>query len=187
MLTPVQKNFYRLRTALLKMILAFIPQPKPALLLGPDTALRLCAMIAQFGFRKVLVVTDKPLVELGMIAPLRAELERLGVESELFDAVEPDPTDSIVNAGAAQARQTACDAILAVGGGSAMDAGKIIAVSTNNSTNPLRSRGPILQSGLALFAVPTTSGTGSEVTIAAVITDLILILSHFIQVMLYYG
>ncbi|MGI9288860.1 MAG: iron-containing alcohol dehydrogenase [Pseudomonadales bacterium] len=167
----VQRFFYRAKSTLLKLALALVPRSKPMLLLGPDSSRRLCQTIAQSGFRKVLIVTDKPLIELGLIEPLYAELRESGVDAVIFDGVEPDPSDIIVTAGTTLARQAVCDAVLAVGGGSSIDAAKIISVSANSDTDPLRKQLPIMRSGLALFAVPTTAGTGSEVTVGAVITD----------------
>ena len=171
MVSVFQRCFYRAKITLIRWALALIPQSKPMLLLGPGSSLRICQTIAQTGFRKVLIVTDKPLVELGLIAPLCAELQESGVDSVIFDGVEPDPSDIIVAAGTALARQAVCDAVLAVGGGSSIDAAKIISVSATSDTDPLQTQRPIMRSGLALFAVPTTAGTGSEVTFGAVITD----------------
>lgn len=167
----VQRFYHRAKITLLKLAMALVPQSKPMLLLGSDSSRRLCGTIAQSGFRKVLIVTDKPLVELGLIAPICAELQKLGVDSVIFDGVEPDPSDTVVIAGTAMARQTGCDAVLAVGGGSSIDSAKIISIKTNSDTDPLQSQRPIMKPGLALFAVPTTAGTGSEVTFGAVITD----------------
>lgn len=167
----IQRLFFRCRTALLKFVLRLVPQRKPMMMAGPDASRRLCQNIARFGFRKVLIVTDKPLFELGLIEPLCAELQKSGVSSVVFDGVEPDPTDLIVAAGTTLAKRTSCDAVMAVGGGSSIDAAKMISVSAISGTNPLQKQRPIMQSGLALFAVPTTAGTGSEVTVGAVITD----------------
>lgn len=167
----IKRFLFRCRTALLKLVVRLIPQRKPMMMIGPDASRRLCQTIARFGFRKVLIVTDKPLVKLGLIEPLSAELQKSGVSSVVFDEVEPDPTELIVAAGTALAKQTSCDAVLAVGGGSSIDAAKMISVSAVSDTDPLRKQRPIMQSGLALFAVPTTAGTGSEVTVGAVITD----------------
>lgn len=170
MVSAFQTFRYRAANRLLKFFIAIQPQAKPALLLGQGSAERLCETIARFGYRKVLIVTDAPLVQLGMIDPIVNSLKAQGVDAEIFDEVEPDPTDTIIFKGEARALSCGADAVLAVGGGSSMDAGKVIAVATAG-LKPLEGPGLVKGMGLPLFAIPTTAGTGSEATTAAVITD----------------
>jgi alcohol dehydrogenase len=91
----------------------------------------------------------------------------------LFDGVKPDPTYSIVQEGTDMAIREKCDSILAFGGGSSIDAAKVISLAVNNSLpiRKLKGIGKAKKKGLPLFAVPTTAGTGSEATLGAVITD----------------
>lgn len=170
MFTAIQRMFWRARGTLLQWAMKLLPQAKPLLLLGADSSLHLCRIISQQGLGKVLIVTDQSLVQLGLIEAICAELQNKGVEIVIFDGVQPDPTDSIVFAGSARAVQTSCDAVLAVGGGSSIDAAKMISVCAISNNKPMQKQRPIMRAGLPLFAVPTTAGTGSEVTVGAVIS-----------------
>lgn len=161
------------KLAALKVVVAILPAPRPIVLLGAQSSQKLCDTISHIGARRVLVVTDAVLVKLGMITPLLQRLTELGIETELFSGVTPDPTVDVVEKGLAQLRASQCDAVLAVGGGSSIDAAKVIALAAGNQKTPqqligiLKARKP----SLPLFVIPTTAGTGSEVTIGAVISD----------------
>lgn len=167
-----KKPFYRARLALMgKLILK--PQPKPLLFAGEGSILKLCATIAQFGIGKVLIVTDKPLHDLGVMDPAITALTDAGVGSAIFDGVLPDPTVSIVNAGIAQYKENGCDAVLAFGGGSSIDAAKVISLAVGNQfqAQDCLGVGKCKKPAVPFFAVPTTAGTGSEATFIAVISD----------------
>jgi alcohol dehydrogenase class IV len=130
-------------------------------------------MIAEFGFRRVLIVTDAMLVKLGLVAPLRDALVAQGLDVALFDGILPDPTYPVVRQGHDAAIGHRSDAILAVGGGSSIDAAKVIAAMVTSRKAPEKLLGffRLSKPMLPLFVVPTTAGTGSEVTVAAVLTD----------------
>jgi alcohol dehydrogenase class IV len=150
-----------------------VPIPRPTVFVGPDSALRLCDTIAQFGLRRVLVVTDAVLVKLGLVEPLHRALAERGVDVAIHDGITPDPTHDVLQRGYEAARAHGSDAILAVGGGSVIDAAKVIDAMMVSGKSPAKLVG-MLKVGtplLPLFAVPTTAGTGSEVTVAAVVTD----------------
>jgi alcohol dehydrogenase class IV len=147
--------------------------PRPTLFVGADASLRLCSSIGQFGYRRVMVVTDAVLVRLGLVEPLRQALLAQGIDVAVHDGITPDPTYPVLQAGYEAVRAHRSDAILAVGGGSAIDAAKVIGAMTVSGKSPAQLVG-ILKVGkpmLPLFAIPTTAGTGSEVTVAAVVTD----------------
>ena len=147
--------------------------PRPTTFVGPGAALRLCDSIAQFGLKRVLVVTDAVLVKLGLVEPLRKALAEQGVDVAIHDGITPDPTYDVLQRGYDAARAHGSDSILAVGGGSVIDAAKVIGAMVVSGKSPARLVG-MLKVGkpmLPLFAVPTTAGTGSEVTVAAVVTD----------------
>lgn len=147
--------------------------PRPTAFVGPGSALRLCAMIGQSGVRRVMIVTDAVLTRLGLVEPIRAALARQGLDVAVHDAITPDPTYPVLQAGLAAVRTHASDAILAVGGGSVIDAAKVIDAMAVSGKPPEKLVG-VLKVGkpmLPLFAIPTTAGTGSEVTVAAVVTD----------------
>lgn len=161
------------KLAALKLAMTIIPAPRPIVLLGAQSSQKLCDTISHIGAQRVLVVTDSVLVKLGMIAPLVQRLAELDIATEVFAGVTPDPTLAVVEQGLAQLRATTCDVVLAVGGGSSIDAAKVIALAAGNQKTPqqligiLKGRKP----ALPLFVIPTTAGTGSEVTIGAVISD----------------
>ncbi|MEW6271476.1 MAG: iron-containing alcohol dehydrogenase [Thermodesulfobacteriota bacterium] len=147
--------------------------PRPAAFVGPGSALRLCGMIGQSGVRRVMIVTDAVLAKLGLIGPIRDALAAQGIDVAVHDAVTPDPTYPVLQAGLAAVRAHGSDAILAVGGGSVIDAAKVIDAMAVSGKPPERLVG-VLKVGkpmLPLYAIPTTAGTGSEVTVAAVVTD----------------
>ena len=147
--------------------------PRPTSFVGPGSALRLCATIGPAGVRRVMIVTDAVLVRLGLVEPLRDSLARQGIDVAVHDGITPDPTYPVLNAGLAAVRAHRSDAILAVGGGSVIDAAKVIDAMAVSGKPPEKLVGVLKVSKpmLPLFAIPTTAGTGSEVTVAAVVTD----------------
>lgn len=142
-------------------------------LVGPDSAGFLCERIIESGHRNVLVVTDKPLRELGIADRALAVLTASDVAMHWFDGVRPDPTFGTVQAGAAIFRQHGCTAVVAVGGGSSIDAAKVIAACAEPDSDPLSWVGlnNAPEDVAPIYAIPTTAGTGSEATVGAVITD----------------
>jgi alcohol dehydrogenase class IV len=104
---------------------------------------------------------------------IRSNLWGKGIATELFTAFQPDPTDQNVTAGAESFRTAGADAIIAIGGGSALDVAKMIGVAVTNSGPLSQFQGyhRIPKPGASLIAIPTTAGTGSEATKVAVITD----------------
>jgi alcohol dehydrogenase class IV len=164
---------YRLLKPLTWPVSRAVAVPRPTVFVGPDAALRLCASIGQFGYRRVMIVTDAVLVKLGLVEPLRQALLAQGIDVAVHDGITPDPTYPVLQAGYEAVRAHRSDAILAVGGGSAIDAAKVIGAMTVSGKTPAKLVG-MLKVGkpmLPLFAIPTTAGTGSEVTVAAVVTD----------------
>ena len=157
----------------MKLAASIMPIRDPELLVGVDAVSRLAEFIAGRSVKKVLVVTGAGMVRRGQTDELIAALEIKGIETAIFTGVLPDPTFAVVNEGLDMLRQEDCDAVVAFGGGSAMDAAKVIAVAAANKCRPERLAGYFKgrKKPLPLFAVPTTAGTGSEVTIASVISD----------------
>jgi alcohol dehydrogenase len=152
----------------------FLPIPQPTLLVGPGSSGRLGQAVAGFGHKKILVVTDGIIAKLGLLKDLTDALEAGGARYVVFDEITPDAPIPLVERGIAFYRKHGCDAIVAFGGGSSMDASKAIAVSIANPRKSLRSLSGYfkgLRPAVPVYAVPTTAGTGSEVTVAAVISD----------------
>ncbi|MEL6489984.1 MAG: bifunctional acetaldehyde-CoA/alcohol dehydrogenase [Cyanobacteria bacterium J06621_3] len=134
--------------------------------------------------QRAFIVTDKPLYDLGMTTIVEETLDAIGVKSQIFYDVEPDPSLDTVNKGLAMMQQFNPDVIIAIGGGSPMDAAKIMWLMYEHPDiafdglamrfMDIRKRVyelPPLGEKAILVAVPTTSGTGSEVTPFAVVTD----------------
>jgi alcohol dehydrogenase class IV len=173
MLFTLRMMGYRFLKIFMEPVVKLVPQPRPVVFVGPDAALRLCRMIGEFGFRRILIVTDAVLVRLGVVAPIDAELAARGIDVQIFDGILPDPTYPVVRQGHEAAIAHRAEAILAVGGGSSIDAAKVIAAMVTSRKAPEKLLGffRLSKPMLPLFVVPTTAGTGSEVTVAAVLTD----------------
>lgn len=169
----VKVLFYKLLMVFTRLLMMVLPENKPTVFSGIGSSLQLADSMVQLGASKVLVVSDKILVELGLIDPIKARLEEQGAVVTIFDGVEPDPSFKVVDAGLAALKQAGADSILAIGGGSSIDAAKVIALAAGNDKTPRQLEGKLKarKQPLPLYAIPTTAGTGSEVTIAAVITD----------------
>lgn len=156
------------------MLTRWLPIPQPTLLVGPGASLRLAQAVSGMGYRRVMVVTDKIIAQLGLIDPLLACLRDAGVQVTVFDEITPDAPIPLIERGLEVFQSCEAEALIAVGGGSSIDASKSIAVASANPQKSLRQlagyfRG--LNAPAPLYAVPTTAGTGSEVTVAAVISD----------------
>ena len=152
----------------------FLPIPQPTLLVGPGSSRRLGAAIAAFGHHRIMLVCGSVTSRLGLMRPLTDALTAGGARVAVFDEMTPDAPIPLVERGIAFYRDHDCDAIVAFGGGSAMDAAKAIAAAVANPGKDLRSLAGYfkgLRTPPPIYAVPTTSGTGSEVTVAAVIAD----------------
>ncbi len=117
---------YRLLKPLNWPVSRAVAMPRPTLFVGADASRRLCASIGQFGYRRVMIVTDAVLVKLGLVEPLRQALLAQGIDVAVHDGITPDPTYPVLQAGYEAVRAHRSDAILAVGGGSAIDAAKVI-------------------------------------------------------------
>ena len=140
---------------------------------GAGASAELGAVVQQLGARRVLLVTDTFLAHTGVAARFVEHLDRVGIVAHVFADVQPDPTVRNVRAGLAQLRHSEADVIVAVGGGSPIDAAKAISVLATNPEPLSQYAGyhHIPRAGVPLIAIPTTAGTGSEVTKVAVITD----------------
>ncbi len=165
--------FYKLIAFVLKLVTRLIPQPMPMLYCGAGSTRQLAEHIARGGERCVLLVTDEIIQQLGLAEPLCEVLKNCGMKVEIFADILPEPSDTVVLQGIERLQQLNCDTVVGFGGGSVLDAAKLIAVA-GKSAQPLHSMKGVLKIkayGLPLFLVPTTAGTGSEVTMAAVLTN----------------
>lgn len=131
--------------------------------------------IKERGFKKVLVVTDKSLFEVGVTARVTEVLDKAGIEYVVYSEVKPNPTIKNVLDGLEKCKEFGADVIVAVGGGSSIDTAKGISILMTNPDRmdvvSLNGASNTKNKGLPLIALPTTSGTAAEVTINYVITD----------------
>ena len=150
-----------------------LPIPQPTMMVGPGASGRLGQAIHDFGHQKILIVTDTTISGLGLMLPLTQALRDGGTEFVVFDEISPDAPIDEIEQGVALFQREGCDAIVAFGGGSVMDAAKVIGLAAANNKRPLQLVGYFkgLRGPAPIYAVPTTAGTGSEVTVAAVVSD----------------
>jgi alcohol dehydrogenase class IV len=143
------------------------------LLFGRNAVRHLGEVVRRLGARRVLLVTDPVLVGAGIAERLQAALAEDGVAVSVFDGGEPEPSLRAADACIAAARQFQPDALVGLGGGSNMDLAKITATVLAHGAGPRdyvgddKVPGPVAP----LVCVPTTAGTGSEVSAASVLTD----------------
>jgi len=133
--------------------------------------------VSELGEGKTFIVTDNGVINAGILKKITQSLDEAGVPHIIFDGVLPNPTDKIVYEGVTKYREENCNIILAVGGGSPIDAAKgILVMARHPGTLKNYYRGapdytPITRDIPPFIVVPTTSGTGSEVSRGAIITD----------------
>ena len=129
-------------------------------------------LVKRFGALRTVVVTDAGLHRSGLLAPALDSLRRSGLALLVIDEVVGDPPDSVVLSAAAQARAFGAQLVLGLGGGSSMDVAKLVALLANSSQPLAEMYGVDKVQGerLPLVQMPTTAGTGSEVTAIAIVT-----------------
>jgi choline dehydrogenase len=131
--------------------------------------------VRTLGLKRPLLVTDPGIVKVGLLERLEKPLQAANVAYEVFAEVEANPGINLVNRASEIYRQAGCDGLIALGGGSSMDTGKAIGVVVNHGGSILdyewANPQPINHRIPPTICIPTTAGTGSEVTLWAVITD----------------
>ena len=142
-------------------------------ILGQGALAEGLTQIAQLGFKKAFLVTDAPLVQMGMAQQVADRLAEKGIEYVIFDGVKPNPTVGNVNAGLEQLNKAQADFIISLGGGSVHDCAKGIALVASNG-GKIEDYEGLNQSKkpqMTLIAINTTAGTASEMTRFTIITD----------------
>lgn len=142
-------------------------------LFGPDTIKALGNEAKQLGAKKALIVTDPGVVQADLLKPVKESLEAAGLAYALYDQVKPEPPIRCVMDGVSKLKSEGCDFIVGIGGGSSLDVAKAVSVLATNEQTIYDILGIDLakKRGLPKILVPTTSGTGSEVTRVFVVTD----------------
>lgn len=170
----MKKLYYRFVQNVLKIAMCFFDWSEPTLLEGSGAILKLPSLIKDKGISRVLVVTDKGLMSLKLLDPLFEELKKQEIEYFIYDEVKPNPTISNIEDCKDVYIDNKCEGIIAFGGGSPMDCAKGAAariVKPNKTIPQMRGYLKINKKIPPFFAIPTTAGTGSETTLAAVISD----------------
>jgi len=141
--------------------------------IGGGVALEIAEVLLQLGLSRPLIVTDRNLIALGHVVTVTDVLDSSDIHWQVFDQVVEDPTDSCVDAGLEALRSGDFDCIIGLGGGSPMDAAKAISFMSVNPGHVRDYKAPcqIDRCGPPLILIPTTGGTGSELTRWCVITD----------------
>ncbi len=141
---------------------------------GPGAIRKIPDKLKALGGSRLMIVTDKGVSGAGILDKITAPLNGAGIPFEVFDRVLPDPSTEVIEEIFSMIRADCSDVILAVGGGSPIDAAKGASLLAGNPgrLQDYGGVGKVKHKGLPLIAVPTTAGTGSEVTVFAVLSDL---------------
>lgn len=148
----------------------FIP---PVNMIGANLLKEAINAMAEFGFRRTLIVTDSMLTKLGMAGKIQQVLQEHDIFSVIYDGTQPNPTTENVAAGLAILQQNNCDSVISLGGGSPHDCAKGIALVAANGGD-IRDYEGLDRSAkpqLPMIAINTTAGTASEMTRFCIITD----------------
>ncbi len=142
-------------------------------LVGTHTAARTGAEVKRLGGGKVLLVSDPGVIEAGLISTAEKSLQTEGVAYAVYDGVVPEPTSGVIDRGAEIFQRAECRMVLGIGGGSSLDVAKGISLLATNGGRILDYCGidRVPRKGAPLLLLPTTAGTGSEVTRVLVLTD----------------
>lgn len=170
----MKKIYYRAYQGLTKLIMPLMPWRKPAVINGDDAIDRLPFLIKDQGVAKVLIVTEENIERLGLLKSLIEGLKINDVSFSIYNGTIPNPTIGNVEEALSLYKSENCDGIIAFGGGSSMDCAKGVGARLINPEKKISQLKGISKSKIDMppfFAIPTTSGSGSEATIAAVITD----------------
>lgn len=163
--------FCRIYQTAFRMVLPILPYREPEIV---DSCAGIDRILKKEKVNSVLIVTDKGIVENGLTVPITEVLKSAGVAYTVYDQTRPNPTVHNVEDACALYLENHCNGLIAVGGGSSMDCAKAVGarvVYPKKSIGKMKGILRVLRPLPTLIAIPTTAGTGSETTLAAVITD----------------
>ena len=166
--------FYRLYHIGLKLIISALPPPSPILFKGNNALESLIADIKANKLDRLLLVTDKQIHALGLYKELADQLTKQAIATELYSDVEPNNPIHSIEQALSHYHQTQSQGVICLGGGSVMDCGKLVAARIarpDKTTVQLKGLFKIRRQLPPVYAIPTTAGTGSETTVAAVAFD----------------
>ncbi len=161
------------KVAAQKKVISLVQKPTPICYIGAGKVNEVGQILATSKVKKVLIMTDSVLLGLGLLDSMLEGIKALGIEPTVYDGVKPDPTFGITEAALDLYRKNGCEAVVAFGGGSCLDSSKAVAAAAANNCSPRALEGllKVKKETVPFIAIPTTAGTGSEVTLAAVISD----------------
>lgn len=158
----------------LKIISPILPWRKPALIEGANSVEQIPSLIKDLHIKHVLIVTDRGILSLGLMENMVHQLTNIGVAYTIYDQTIPNPTIKNIEDAVKLYYRNNCEAIIAFGGGSSIDCAKGVGARIarpNKSIQEMKGLLKVRKSIPTLFAIPTTAGTGSEATVAAVISN----------------
>lgn len=170
-MNPIKAIYCRSVQAVLRAALPVLPYREPQVF---HSCGELSTVFQKENIRRVLIVTDAGIVRSGIAAQLEAVLDEDDISYAVYDQTRPNPTVVNVEQALSLYRRYRCQALIAIGGGSSMDCAKAVGARLARPGTPLgmlKGTLRILRPLPTLIAIPTTAGTGSETTLAAVITD----------------
>ena len=141
--------------------------------IGRDACQNLPTILASLSIKKPLIITDEMMVKLGYVDTVQAILQAVNITSDVFSDTVPEPTESSIAAGVSLVKAQDYDGLIALGGGSPIDSAKAIAIlgKFGGAMRDYKFPRQVNEAGLPIVAIPTTAGTGSEVTRFTIITD----------------
>lgn len=166
--------YYRAYQKIMKVFMFFLDWSEPEMLTGPGAILKLPEVIKQRGISNVMIVTDKGLMSLNLLDGLFGKLKEAGISYVVYDGVQPNPSIENIEEAREMFVANGCQAMIAFGGGSPMDCAKAACarvVRPNKTIPQMRGVMKVMRKLPPFFAVPTTAGTGSETTLAAVVSN----------------
>ena len=168
------KVWYRIRQWFMAVMIGIMTR-QPKVIKGSGSLARIADNLEKTGKKKVFIVTAPVFIEWGSLNKLFEALKEKGIEATVFSKMVTEPTVELVMEAFGEYKKADCEAIVAVGGGSVIDCAKAVGAlkATGRTIPKMRGVLRVLRRLPDLYAVPTTAGTGSETTAAAVITDTI--------------
>ncbi|MDD6219763.1 MAG: iron-containing alcohol dehydrogenase [Clostridia bacterium] len=166
--------YYRLYQGVFRVAVNFLDWTPPKIISGPGSVKKLPAVIKSKGLKKMMIVTDKGLMSLNLLDGLFEGLKAEGIDYVVYDKTQPNPSIDNIEEVRSLYLDNGCEGFIAFGGGSPMDCAKAAGarvVRPNKTVQKMRGQLKVIKKLPPFFAVPTTAGTGSETTLAAVVTD----------------
>lgn len=170
----IRHGFYRIYQAVFATVIRVMPKKKQEIMIGNGCLYKLPGILRTKGMAKVEIITTAGAVKRKTIEPLQKALKEAGIDSVIFSEVQPDTTIGCIEKAVELYSRENCHGILAIGGGSVLDCAKMVGARIAKPQKSILDMVGVMKIGKKLpflAAVPTTAGTGSEVTVAAIITD----------------